>query len=46
MFAVVVFVVVVVVVPYEYKVATLDSPPYVVDSTGCNSVCCCCCCTL
>ena len=31
--------VVVVVVPYEYEVATLDSPPYVVGSTGCSNVC-------
>ena len=36
-------VVVVVVVPYEYEVATLDSPPYVVGSTGCSNVCWFCC---
>ena len=29
----------VVVVPYEYEVATLDSPPYVVGSTGCSNAC-------
>ena len=37
------FVVVVVVVPYQYEAEMRDFPPYFVGSTGCSSVICCCC---